>query len=254
MQIGLDYMQMRTRAQYYGLRWAGISLLAIGGMLAAAGIAYYGYLYFLKASLDDYEALRQDATLIEAAAPAGSDGGTGASIVSLPAEAYSQRLAELGYTEMPSSAAWPVGTQPAASRLIVPALGIDARLDEVSVSGSSIANYAAADNPAAGYSSVTANPGERGAIWLFGPSGSGVRSFGNLTRAPRLITQGDELLMFVDTSERNYLYAATHSEVVRDTDLRLNSSDRATIHLVVPVPNGWYDHFLILSGELIGFR
>lgn len=254
MQIGLDYMQMRTRAQYYGLRWAGISLLAIGGILAAAGIAYYGYLYFLRANLDDYEALRQDATLIEAAAPAGASGGTGASIVSLPAEAYSQRLAELGYTEMPSSAAWPVGTQPAASRLIIPALGIDTRLDEVSVSGDTIANFAAADNPAAGYASVTANPGERGAMWLFGPSGSGVRSFGNLTRAPRLITEGDELLMFINSSERNYIYAATHSEVVRDTDLRLNSSDRATIHLVVPVPNGWYDHFLILSGELIGVR
>ena len=254
MQIGLDYMQMRTRAEYYGLRWAGISLLAVGGILAAAGIAYYGYLYFLKAGLDDYDALRQDATLVEAAAPSGAEGGTGASVVSLPDGAYSQRLAELGYTEMPSSAAWPVGTQPTASRLIIPELGIDANLDGVSISGNSIANYAAADNPAAGYSSVTANPGERGAMWLFGPAGSGVRSFGNLTRAPRLITEGAELLMFVNTLERNYLYAATHTEVVRAADLRLNSSGRATIHLVVPVPNGWYDHFLILSGELIGVR
>ncbi len=254
MQIGLDYIQMRTRAQYYGLRWAGISLLAIGGILAAAGIAYYGYLYFQRASLDDYEALRQDATLIESAAPAGTAGGTGASIVSLPPGAHSQHLAELGYTEMPSSAAWPVGTQPTASRLIIPTLGIDAKLDAVSVSGRSIARYAAADNPAAGYSSVTANPGERGAMWLFGPTGPGVRSFGSLTNAPGLITRGEELLIFVNTSERDYLYAATHSEVVPAADLRLNSSDRATIHLVVPVPNGWYDHFLILSGELIGFR
>ena len=93
MQIGLDYMQMRTRAQYYGLRWAGISLLAVGGILAAAGIAYYGYLYFLRASLDDYEALRHDATLIEAAAPSGTDGGTGASIVSLPTARISRRSA-----------------------------------------------------------------------------------------------------------------------------------------------------------------
>ncbi len=254
MQIGLDYIQMRTRAQYYGLRWAGISLLAIGGTLAAAGIAYYGYLYVLRAGLDEYEAHRQDATLIQAAAPAGSDGGTGASIVSLPAGAHSQRMAELGYAEMPGAAAWPVGTQPPASRLIVPALGIDARLDEVSVSGTSIANYASGDNPAAGYASVTANPGERGAMWLFGPDGSGVRSFGSITRAPRLITEGDELLMFVNTSDRNYLYAATHTEVVQASDLRLNSSDRATIHLVVPVPSGWYDHFLILSGELVGVR
>ena len=254
MQIGLDYMQMRTRAQYYGLRWAGISLLAVGGILAASGIAYYGYFYFLRATLDDYESLRQDATLIKAAAPAGTAGGTGVSIVSLPAGAYAQRVQELGYSEMPSAAAWPVGTQPPASRVIVPSLGIDARLDQVSISGSSIANYAAADAPAAGYASVTANPGERGAIWLFGPAGSDVRSFGSLTRARHLLTEGDELLMFVNTSDRDYLYAATHSEVVKAGDLRLNSSDRATIHLVVPVPKGWYDHFLILSGELVGVR
>ena len=254
MQIGLDYMQMRTRAQYYGLRWAGISLLAVGGILAAAGIAYYGYLYFLRASLDNYEAQQQDAIVLQAASPAGSAGGTGASIVSLEDGVHSQRITDLGYAEMPSSAAWPVGTQPPASRLIVPALGIDTRLDEVSVSGSSIATYASADNPAAGYASVTANPGERGAMWLFGPAGSGVRSFGNLTRAPNLLTEGEALLMFVNTSGRNYLYAATHTEVVKSADLRLNSSDRSTIHLVVPVPSGWYDHFLILSGELVGIR
>ena len=252
MQIGLDYMQMRTRAQYYGLRWAGILLLAVGGLFVAAGISYYGYLYFLRASLDDYASLRQDATLIQAAASSGTAEGTGASIVMLPPGAHSQRLAEFGYAEMPSSAAWPVGTQPKASRLIVPALGIDAKLDEVSVSGSSIANYAGADNPAAGYASVTANPGERGAMWLFGPPGSGARSFGNISRAPGLITAGEDLLMFVNTPERDYLYAATHSEVIRVKDLRLNSSDRSTIHLAVSVPNGWYDHFLILSGELIG--
>ncbi|CAI7991327.1 hypothetical protein GBAR_LOCUS701 [Geodia barretti] len=254
MQIGLDYMQMRTRAQYYGLRWAGIALVAVGGILAAAGIGYYGYLYSVRANLDNYEALRHDATLIEAAAPTGKGGGTGASIVSLPAGVLSQRMADLGYTDTPSAAAWPVGTQPPPSRLIVPTLGIDAKLDEVSVSGTSIANYASGDNPAAGYASVTANPGERGAMWLFGPAGSGVRSFGSITRAPDLITRGDELLMFVNTSDRDYLYATTHSEVVKATDLRLNSSDRATIHLVLPVPNGWYDHFLILSGELVGVR
>lgn len=254
MQIGLDYMQMRTQAQYYGLRWAGYSLLAVGGILAAAGIAYYGYLYFLRASLDNYETQRPDTTLLQAAAPPGTKGGTGASIVALPPGEHSQRVAELGYAEMPSAAAWPVGTQPPASRVIVPALGIDARLDEVSVSGSSLADYASADNPAAGYPTVSANPGERGAMWLFGPAGSDVRSFGGLNRAPALINEGDELLMFVNTSDRDYLYAATHTEVVNSADLRLNSSDRSTIHLVVPVPNGWYDHFLILSGELVGVR
>lgn len=254
MQIGLDYMQMRTRAQYYGLRWTGIALLAVGCLLAAAGIAYYGYLYWLRASLENFETQRADAQLIDVAATTGDDGGTGVSIVALPSGSHTEALAELGFTEMPSSAAWPVGTQPPATRLIVPNLGIDSRLDEVTVTGSSITNFASGENPAPGYARVAANPGERGAVWLFGPAGTGVRSFGGLTRAPGILDEGKDVMMFLDTADRDYLYSATHSEVIPAEDLRLSSTDRATIHLVVPVPSGWYDHFLVLSGELVGVR
>ena len=253
MQIGLDYMQMRSRAQYYGLRWAGILLLAAGGVLLAAGIAYYGYIFWLRASVDDYSARGQGTILLEES-PRSADGGIGVSSVALPEGAFDRRVAELGYTRMPSGAAWPVGTQPAATRLIVPGLGIDVKLDELRVTGSSIASYASGDNPAAGYSAVSANPGERGAMWMFGPAGKGSHSFSSLTRSAELMQNGKEVLLFVNTAGQNYLYATTHSEVVEASALRLNSTDRATVHLVVPVPSGLFDHFLVLSGELIGVK
>ena len=253
MQIGLDYMQMRSRAQYYGLRWAGILLLAAGGALFAAGIAYYGYIFWLRASVDDFAGRAHNATLLEES-PRGADGGIGASSVSLPEGAYDGRVKELGYTRMPSSAAWPIGTQPPATRLVVPGLGIDVKLDELRVTGSSIASFASGDNPAAGYSAISANPGERGAMWLFGPAGKGSHTFSSLTRSAELMENGKEVLLFVNTGGQNYLYAATHSEVVNAGELRLNSTDRATVHLVVPVPSGLYDHFLVLSGELVGVK
>ena len=253
MQIGLDYMQMRSRAQYYGLRWVGISLLIAGAVLCAAGIAYYGYLFWLRSSVDDYAARGKGTVLLEAS-PQGTDNGVGVSSVSLPPGALDHRTAELGFTPMPSSAAWPVGTQPPASRLIVPGLGIDVKLDELGVTGSTIVSYASGDNPAAGYSTISANPGERGAMWLFGPAGKGSHSFGSLTRSGELLEGGKNVLMFVNTSGQDYLYAATHSEVIPASALRLNSTERATLHLVVPVPSGLYDHFLVLSGELIGVK
>ena len=253
MQIGLDYMQMRSRAQHYGLRWAGIALLVAGGLLCAAGIAYYGYLFWLRSGLDDYAARAPGAVLLEAS-PEGANGGVGVSSVALPAGEFDPQVEELGYNPMPSGAAWPVGTQPAASRLIVPGLGIDVKLDELRVTGSTIVNYASADNPAAGYATVSANPGERGAMWLFGPAGKGSRSFSSLSRSGELLQSGKEMMMFVNTPERQYLYAATHSEVIPASALRLNSTERATVHLVVPVPSGLYDHFLVLSGELIGVK
>ncbi len=253
MQIGLDYMQMRSRAQYYGLRWVGISLLVAGGLLCAAGIAYYGHLFWLRSGLDDYAARAPGAVLLEAS-PKGANDGVGVSSVALPAGAFDRRIEELDFTPMPSNAAWPVGTQPPASRLIVPRLGIDVKLDELRVTGSTIASYASGDNPAAGYSTVSANPGERGAIWLFGPTGKGSHSFSSLSRSGELLSSGKEVLMFVNTAEQHYLYAATHSEVIPASDLRLNSTERATVHLVVPVPSGLYDHFLVLSGELIGVK
>ena len=66
MEIGLDYMQMRAQAQYHGLRWAGIALLAVGALLVVAALAYYGNLYWLRSNVDDFVGRRQDTTQVAA--------------------------------------------------------------------------------------------------------------------------------------------------------------------------------------------
>ena len=254
MEIGLDYMQMRTQAQYYGLRWVGIALLAAGVLLMAVGAAYYGNLFWLRSGVDDYAASRADTIQLAAseAPPAPQDGKIVAPLALQPG-AYTDAAAEMGFISVAQSEARPLGTLPAAKRLIVPALGINVKMEQASLTGADVlAHSDAADS--GGLDILRANPGERGALWFFGESGQSADKFGGLTRAPKLLTEGEDILILVDNGSRTYVYAGTHTDVFRAADLRLSGSERATVHLTVPVPSGLYDHFLVLSGELVGVK
>ncbi len=254
MEIGLDYMQMRTQAQYYGLRWAGIAFLVAGALLVIMGLAYYGNLFWLRSSVDNYAASRSDAIQLAAGeAPLAPQEGKIVSPLALEPGAYTDTAAGLGFTPVTQSDARPLGTLPPAQRLIVPELGINVKMHQASLTGGAIlahSNSTGSD----GLNIVEANPGERGALWFFGESGKRADNFGGLTRAPELLTRGDDILIFVDNGSRTYVYAATHTDVFRAADLRLSGSERATVHLSVPVPSGLYDHFLVLSGELVGVQ
>ena len=245
-------MQMRSRAQHYGLRWAGIGLLLAGIALIVIGLAYYGNLYWLRAGVDNYAAQRQDARLLgEAAAAQG--GGAVVSAYALPVGAYAETVAKLGFTPLNQSDAKPLGTLPAAERVIAPELGINVTMNQINLTGASIVNHAGGIDPVE-FEAVQANPGERGAMWLFGEAGKGAGTFGGLNDAAELLTEGEDLLIYVNSGTQIYLYGATHTDVVPADDLRLSSTDRATIHLAVPTPAGLYDHFLVLSGELVGVK
>ena len=254
MEIGLDYMHMRSRAQHYGLRWAGIAILLVGMGLALSGGIYYGYIFWLRAELGDYAAQRQDVAVIEnVGAQSNAAEGVTVAALTLPAGAYPEQIEQLGFIPIRSEAAAALGTQLPATRLSIPSLGIDAKSAALRVTGASVVNYTSGINPS-GQSATSANPGERGAMWFFGPAGKGSNSFGGLTKAPELLVDGEDVLLVVGNGSQEYLYLGTHTDVIHSSALRLSSTDRATVHLVVPVPTGLYDHFLVLSGELVGMR
>ena len=254
MEIGLDYMQMRSRAQHYGLRWTGIGLLLAGMVLVGIGLAYYGNLYWLRSGVENYAAQREDATLLnEVTTPKGVKNGAVVSAYALPAGAYAETVEELGFTPLNQSDAEPLGTLAPAQRVIVPKLGINVTMNQISLTGASIVKELAGIDPAE-YEAVQANPGERGAMWLFGAAGKGADAFGGLNNAAGLLTKGNDLLIYVNSGTQIYLYGATHTDVIPADDLRLSSTDRATIHLAVPTPPGLYDHFLVLTGELVGVK
>ena len=254
MEIGLDYMQMRTQAQYYGLRWVGFGLLIFGVLLVLGGIAYYGNLFWLRSSVDDYAGRRQDTIqLAPEAAPQVPREGRTISAWSLPPDAYANTAESWGFTRISQSEARPLGTLPPASRLTVPELGINLKIDQASPTGTDIVAHSQTMDGQS-LDTLRANPGERGAMWFFGDAGQRADNFGGLTRAAELFSRGDDILIFADSGSATYVYAATHSDVFRASDLRLSGSERATIHLTVPVPSGLYDHFLVLSGELVGVQ
>lgn len=247
-------MQMRTRAQYHGLRWVGIGLLLAGILLVVGGLAYYGNLYWLRSSVDDYAAQHTAAVELEATAvPRPPETGSIISPLALPPEHYADAVARLGFTPLTQSDAIPLGTLPTAQRLTIPKLGVNVKMDHESLTGAEVVNRSAKAATSA-TDVVQANPGERGAIWLFGEPGTGADNFGGLMKAADLLDDGDDILMFVDNGTKVYLYAVSHTDVIPASDLRLSGSGRSTIHLTVPVPPGLYDHFLVMNGELVGVK
>ena len=247
-------MQMRSRAQHYGLRWTGIGLLLAGIVLVVIGVAYYGNLYWLRSGVENYAVQRQDATLLsDVTVDQDLKNGAVVSAYALPDGAYMDTVEELGFAPLNQSDARPLGTLPPAERVIVPGLGINVTMSQISLTGASIVNEAAGIDPVE-YDAVQANPGERGAMWLFGAAGKDAGAFGGLNDAAGLLTEGEDLLIYVNSGTQIYLYGATHTDVIPADDLRLSSTDRATIHLAVPTPAGLYDHFLVLSGELVGVK
>lgn len=247
MEIGLDYMQMRSQAQHLGVRWTGIALLAVGILVAVGGIAYYGLLYRDWASVGKYAASLPRAAPLEDAAAREPESGQIVTPYALDEGAYAARAAELGYTLIPEGAAWPIDTQPEARSVNVSGLAINAKTQDLGVIGES-------DDESESYAMVRANPGERGAMWFFGPYGKGVQSFGGLADAAAKLKSGEGVTIFVNNGEDTYLYGATDTQVIPKDELRLNSSGRATVHLAVEVPPSLLSHYLVLSGELVGVK
>lgn len=256
MEIGLDYMHIRSRAEHYGLRWAGIALLLVGIGLALAGASYYGYIFWLRFGLDDYNAQWQGQVELLADAPTAAD-ADGRAIVrelALFPTAGAERAAALGFT--PTAGTAP-GELTRARELGIAAVGLKIDLGELISTSELISRYAT-EAMSAGQIEDLANPGELGALWFLGPAGGAADSFSGLKDAPDSLAGGGEIQIIVNNGEQDYLYLATHSDVIPADDFSIPNAalhpDRATVHLAVPVPDGMYDHFLVLSGELVGVR
>jgi sortase (surface protein transpeptidase) len=57
-----------------------------------------------------------------------------------------------------------------------------------------------------------------------------------------------------ESAKGAYLYRLTSSEVMGERDLKLYDVKEATLRLVTCVPALYYDHRLVIWGELVGVR
>jgi LPXTG-site transpeptidase (sortase) family protein len=170
-------------------------------------------------------------------------------------EVEEERLA-VAYHPVNQETLAPVGTLPAPTRLRIPLLGVDS-----SVSGLRILDlgshreYETPDS-VVGHIPESANPGERGNIWMFGHLESPIRNegsvFRDLPRVPGLLRQGYKIYTIVDSPGGSFLYQVTSTNVLHKDDLQITGSDKPSLTLVTCIPRFLYDHRLVVIGELVG--
>ena len=145
--------------------------------------------------------------------------------------------------------------RPTATRIRVPAIGIDSSVKELGIL--KLGGSRAYETPAntVGHIPETANAGEAGSSWFFGHTESPTLGEGsvffNLGKIPGKLRSGEDVFIITDNGEQQFLYRAISSQVVPQEEMTLYETGGATIHLVSCVPRWVYDHRLIITGELV---
>ncbi len=298
MEAGYDYLLLRDRRRQFA-KYVGICLVAFGVMLLASGGAYYGYAAVAESGLDDLNASAQSPAPSAGPAPGlvaaigeprdrAQEPEVQAKVVP-PVSPDDVGYEDLSQGDAPDARYWsnpwdyeplefqesallsgftPVDFRnlalddvlPAATRLMVPSVGINSTVDELQILD--LGGSRAYETPAntIGHIPETANAGEMGSAWFFGhtqsPIGGEGSVFNNLTKIPEKLHNGEDVFIITDNGGHQFLYRVTSSAVVAQEDFSQEDfqqyeSSEATIHLVSCVPRWVYDHRLIITGELV---
>ena len=151
-----------------------------------------------------------------------------------------------------------LGSLPAPTRVLVPSVGVDSAVRALAIRDLGDSRAYETPKHVVGHIPNSANPGENGGVWLFGHLESLIAGEGNvfhsLPNIPDLLRKGEEVYTIVENGEGAYLYRIIETKVVHQDDMRVSDTGEATLSLVVCVPRFVYDHRLIDTGELVGFR
>ena len=271
MIAGYDYLILRGGAQRFWTRTriAGASLVIAGGLLIGLGGAYYGYANSARADLEKYQVSAVEiAPVFDHKAPEARLAPS--SLDSIPeASLYSGDAGVIRMDTGPdlpqgfalinfASEENPLTEQPAATRMRIPAVGIDSTVVELAIRdlGDQLAYQT--PNRTVGHIPETYDAGENGEAWFFGHTESPILDEGsvflNLQQIPELLRQGKDVQIITDNGTEEFLYQVTATRVVHEDDLALESGGGPQIHLVSCVPRLVYDHRLIVDADLIASR
>lgn len=293
MEAGYDYLLLRGRLQRRMFGFTAVLLVSLGVLLLAGGGAYYGFVAKARADLADLNASLPSAASTSLSGSSIDQDGQGVSggggkfpppssisaqdiarqelLVGDDIDAsawddplgyepldYREEVLLQGFTPMSMSQALPLGSQPQATRVMLPELGIDSRVSELSILNLEDSRaYQTPDN-AVGHIPESANSGEAGSSWFFGHLESPIVGEGSVFfQLPKIADQlrnGKEVFVITDNGTRQYLYQITSTEVVHQDQMRLYDTGQANIHLVTCVPRLDYSHRLIANGKLVGVK
>jgi sortase (surface protein transpeptidase) len=143
-------------------------------------------------------------------------------------------------------------------RIIVPQLEIDATIEELTVVNLQVSAEYHTPKFTVGHIPTTPNPGSSGNGWYFGHLETPIDGEGNvfsrLPQVPALLRDGEDVHVVLRTASRDYLYLVKETTSFHEDDLKLYPSDDARITLVTCYPRLHYDHRLLVTAQLIGFR
>ena len=151
-----------------------------------------------------------------------------------------------------------MGPLPAPTRILVPSVGVDSAVRALAIQDLGDSRAYETPKHVVGHIPTSANPGEDGGVWLFGHLESPIAGEGNvfhsLPNIPDLLRKGEDVYTIVENGEGAYLYRIIETRVVHQDEMKVSDTGAATLSLVVCVPRFVYDHRLIVTGELVGFR
>ena len=168
-------------------------------------------------------------------------------------------LDELAF--VPPSEVFLPGTPVGAARIVIPAIHVDSRVEELQLDFSGPRYAWATPKWVVGHVPTSAQPAADGQGWYFGHLESPIRREGNvfqrLPQIPELLREyfergGDPVHVLLETPEAKYLYEVYRTEVVHQDDLTVTDSGDRDITLVACVPRLVYDHRLLVTAALVG--
>ena len=293
MEAGYDFLLLRGRLQRNLFTSSGLFLFVFGAVLLTGGGGFYLYaakaradLAELNLSLPEVFKATSDSPLanpsnslpatdaVEVAPPPGIPASAISAQRLSPSESlqtdlwsdplsyepldYRKQVLLQGFTPMSTSQALPLGSQPPATRIMIPDINVDSGVNQLKILD--LDDSRAYETPAntVGHIPEVANVGEAGSAWFFAHLESPLVGEGsvfyNLPKIPDLLRDGKDVFIIADAGAHQYLYRVTSTEVVPEEEMRLYNTGWAAIHLVACVPRLVYDHRLIVTGELVGVK
>jgi sortase (surface protein transpeptidase) len=145
-----------------------------------------------------------------------------------------------------------------ADRLSIPTVGINANIEALQIL--ELENSRSYETPkhVIGHIPSTPYPGAAGNGWYFGHLESPILGEGNvfaeLVGIPKLLQNGEDVYIITESEDRHHLYLVTETALLPEERLYLYNSNDSRITLVTCFPRFKYDHRLIVTAQLIGFK
>ncbi len=260
--------------------WAGLAVLAVGLVLLGGAGAYY--LYAARAT-SNYDQLIVPPTsdLAQALPPPPTKQAAGPQPVGRPSPAWqalypgsvipARQWADPrgtldldnplldGFTALsPENRPSIVGSVGRAQRVKIPALDIDSAIEELGILA--LGDSSAYETPklTVGHIPDTPNAGSHGNGWYFGHLESPIQGEGNvfarLPLVPELLRDGEDVYVVLVSSDQEYLYQVSQTDLISQDDISLYQAGDARITLVTCYPRLKYDQRLLVTAMLIGFK